>query len=53
MGSSGLSNLEMCRAEIDNIIASECIHCGENMIQNIDKPFLDDIEYELIKKEWE
>lgn len=53
MGSTGLSNLEMCRAEIDNIIASECLYCGENMIQNIDKPFLDDIEYEIIKKEWE
>ncbi|KAK9880904.1 hypothetical protein WA026_013235 [Henosepilachna vigintioctopunctata] len=53
VGSTGMSNVELCRMEIDNIVASECLYCGENMIKNIDKPFVDDAEYEKMKKEWE
>lgn len=52
-GSAGLSNIDVCKSEIDNILASECLYCGENMIKNIDKPFVDDLQYEKIKKEWE
>lgn len=52
-GSTGMSAKEMVKAEIDNIVASECLYCGENMIRNIDKPFIEENEYEKIMKEWE
>ncbi|KAJ8923177.1 hypothetical protein NQ315_001731 [Exocentrus adspersus] len=52
-GSTGMSAKEIVKSEIDNIVASECLYCGENMIRNIDKPFIEDYEYEHIMKEWQ
>ena len=52
-GSSGISAKDIVKADIDNIVASECLYCGEIMIRNIDKPFIDDNNYEEIMKEWE
>lgn len=52
-GSMGLSTRDAVKSDIDNIVASECLYCGENMIRNIDKPFVDDKEYDQIMKEWE
>ncbi|GJQ72360.1 dor [Trypoxylus dichotomus] len=52
-GSSGMSARDTVKADIDNIVASECLYCGENMIRNIDMPFVDDNEYDKIMKEWE
>ncbi|KAJ8929810.1 hypothetical protein NQ314_017407, partial [Rhamnusium bicolor] len=52
-GSTGMSARDQVKCEIDNILASECLYCGENMIRNIDKPFVEDYEYEHIMKEWE
>lgn len=52
-GSTGMSAKEVVKAEIDNIVASECLYCGENMIRNIDKPFIEENEYDKIMKEWE
>lgn len=52
-GSSGMSARDTVKADIDNIVASECLYCGENMIRNIDMPFVDDNEYDKILKEWE
>lgn len=52
-GSSGISAKELVKAEIDNIVASECLYCGENMIRNIDKPFIEEHDYEKVMKEWE
>lgn len=48
-----MSAKDTVKAEIDNIIASECLYCGENMIRNIDKPFIEDHDYDRIMKEWE
>lgn len=48
-----MSAREQVKTEIDNIIASECLYCGENMIRNIDKPFIEDFEYENIIKQWQ
>lgn len=33
-------NREKLAAEFDDIVASECLYCGDIMIRNIDKPFL-------------
>jgi len=52
-GSSGISARDAVKADIDNIIASECLYCGENMIRNIDMPFIDEKEYDRTMKEWE
>ncbi|XP_066154663.1 vacuolar protein sorting-associated protein 18 homolog isoform X1 [Euwallacea fornicatus] len=52
-GSSGITAREQIKAEIDNIIASECLYCGENMIRNIDKPFIEDYEYENVTRDWQ
>lgn len=52
-GSAGLSAKDNVRAEIDNILGSECLYCGETMIRNIDLPFIEDEDYERIIKEWE
>lgn len=51
-GSTGLSPADVIKSEIDNIVASECLYCGENMIRNIDKPFIEDYEYESVMKDW-
>lgn len=51
-GSTGLSAAEIVKSEIDNIVASECLYCGENMIRNIDKPFIEDYEYDSVMKDW-
>lgn len=53
ISSSGISAKDVLKGDIDNIIASECLYCGENMIRNIDLPFIDEKEYEKIMKEWE
>ncbi|XP_018319047.1 vacuolar protein sorting-associated protein 18 homolog isoform X2 [Agrilus planipennis] len=50
---SGLSTREAIKADIDSIVASECLYCGENMIRNIDMPFIDESDYEKIMKDWE
>lgn len=49
----GMTRRDQIKAEIDNIIASECLYCGENMIRNVDKPFIEDFEYESITREWQ
>ena len=41
--------LELLRDELDDLVASECLLCGELMIKTIDQPFLanDELELEL------
>lgn len=42
------------KSQLDEIIAEECLMCGEYMIQSIDTPFLprDEDEFEKLKQEW-
>ena len=47
-----MSKRELLRAELDDLIASECIFCGELMIKLIDKPFFEHTEYEKINNDW-
>ncbi|KAF9207124.1 hypothetical protein BGZ49_001112 [Haplosporangium sp. Z 27] len=39
--------LELLRDEMDDLVASECLLCGELMIKTIDQPFLTSDEHEL------
>ncbi|XP_047507228.1 vacuolar protein sorting-associated protein 18 homolog isoform X1 [Pieris napi] len=51
--SSGLPLREVLRSEIDDIVASECVLCGEHMIASIDQPFIADQDWDRVMKEWE
>lgn len=47
----GLSQREQIRHEIENILAADCLYCGEYMIDNIDKPFIDD--WDKVNSDWQ
>ncbi|CAH0723145.1 unnamed protein product, partial [Brenthis ino] len=51
--SNGLPLREVLKNEIDDIVASECVFCGEHMIACIDKPFIADEDWDRVMKEWE
>ncbi|CAH2264783.1 jg19176 [Pararge aegeria aegeria] len=51
--SSGLPLREVLKNEVDDIVASECVFCGEHMIACIDKPFIADEDWDRVMKEWE
>ncbi|XP_023944562.2 vacuolar protein sorting-associated protein 18 homolog isoform X2 [Bicyclus anynana] len=53
MTSSGLPLREVLKNEVDDIVASECVFCGEHMIACIDKPFIADEDWDRVMKEWE
>ncbi|EZA54658.1 vacuolar protein sorting-associated protein 18 homolog isoform X2 [Ooceraea biroi] len=50
--SVSLSTRDQIKADIDQLIASECLYCGELMIESIDKPFIEEEDYERVMKEW-
>ncbi|XP_043479320.1 vacuolar protein sorting-associated protein 18 homolog isoform X2 [Leptopilina heterotoma] len=51
-GSASLSTKDQIKADIDDLIASECLYCGDLMIESIDKPFIEEEDYERVMKEW-
>ena len=40
------------QAELDDLIASECVFCGDIMVRDIDKPFIDDQDFDRVMSEW-
>ncbi|KAH0950839.1 hypothetical protein HN011_007913 [Eciton burchellii] len=50
--SVSLSMRDQIKADIDQLVASECLYCGELMIESIDKPFIEEEDYERVMKEW-
>ena len=48
-----MSRKEMLRAELDDIIAAECIYCGSIMIDLIDKPFISDEDWDEVNAQWQ
>lgn len=48
-GDSDLSigKIEQLKEELDDIIASECVLCGEMMIKSIDQPFIGSEEIDV------
>lgn len=50
-GNAGTSR-EQIKSDIDDIIASECVYCGDLMIKSIDKPFIDPQKFEEEKSSW-
>ena len=47
-----LSKRDQARAELDDLVASECIFCGEIMVKMIDKPFIEDHEFAAVMEKW-
>lgn len=47
-----VSSREQIKSDIDDIVASECVYCGELMIKSIDKPFIDPGKFEEEKSSW-
>ncbi|XP_063971923.1 vacuolar protein sorting-associated protein 18 homolog [Diachasmimorpha longicaudata] len=52
VGSVSLSTKDQIKADIDNLVASDCLYCGEFMIESIDKPFIEEENYERVMAEW-
>ena len=40
------------KEEFDELVASECVFCGDIMIRMVDKPFVADEDYEAVKQSW-
>ncbi|XP_070564875.1 vacuolar protein sorting-associated protein 18 homolog isoform X2 [Ptychodera flava] len=44
---------DQIKMELDDIIAAECVYCGDIMIRSIDKPFIEDDEYVSVMASWQ
>ncbi|XP_042895877.1 vacuolar protein sorting-associated protein 18 homolog [Parasteatoda tepidariorum] len=51
--SASVSTKDKLTAELDDLVASECLYCGDIMIRSIDVTFLNMSEYSSILKSWE
>ncbi|XP_067129232.1 vacuolar protein sorting-associated protein 18 homolog [Centruroides vittatus] len=47
------NNREKLMANLDKIVGSECLYCGDIMIRSIDIPFITAKDYTEVTKEWE
>ncbi|XP_071479921.1 vacuolar protein sorting-associated protein 18 homolog [Diadema antillarum] len=52
-GTTKREEMDRLRNELDDIVAAECVYCGDIMIGSIDKPFIDRDQYEAVMKSWE
>ncbi|KAF6133683.1 VPS18 core subunit of CORVET and HOPS complexes [Phyllostomus discolor] len=43
---------EQLKADLDELVAAECVYCGELMIRSIDRPFIDPQHYEEEHLSW-
>lgn len=43
---------ERIKAEMDDVIAAECVLCGNAMIKTVDAPFIKDHEREALMLQW-
>ena len=50
--SAKLSRKEQLRAELDDLVAGECISCGDLIIRTIDVPLIDETEFDDALREW-
>ncbi|XP_061609636.1 vacuolar protein sorting-associated protein 18 homolog isoform X1 [Phyllopteryx taeniolatus] len=48
----GAASHEQMKSDLDDIVASECVYCGELMIRSVDKPFIDPLKFEEDKSSW-
>lgn len=48
----GQGSREQIKSDIDDVIACECVYCGELMIKSIDKPFIDPPKFDQEMSSW-
>nr|CAD7570178.1 unnamed protein product [Timema californicum] len=53
VGSATISARDQLKADINSIVASECLFCGDMMIRSIDRPFIENEDYDKVMKDWE
>lgn len=46
-----LTQRDQIKNEIENILAADCLYCGDYMIDSIDKPFIDD--WDKVNLDWQ
>lgn len=51
--SSVVSTKDKLCAELDDLVASDCLYCGDLMIESVDDPFINPDHYVEIMKSWE
>lgn len=44
---------EQVRAEIDSLVAGECLYCGDNLVANIDTPFISNNDWDASMADWQ
>ncbi|XP_064080342.1 vacuolar protein sorting-associated protein 18 homolog [Macrobrachium nipponense] len=44
---------EQIQSEIDSLVAGECLYCGDNIVSNIDTPFINANEWDATMAEWQ
>jgi len=52
-GSAVISTRDQIKSDIDEIVASECVYCGDTMLKLIDVPFIPEDDYMKVQREWE
>lgn len=50
-GVANLSQRDNIKNEIETILAAECLFCGEYMINQIDRPFIED--WDRVNLDWQ
>lgn len=50
--STKLSKKDQLRSELDDLVAHECLYCGDAMIRMIDRPLIEKDKYEEAMQEW-
>lgn len=43
---------EKLQDDLDELVAAECLYCGDAMIRSLDKPFIKDVDFEAILLSW-
>jgi hypothetical protein len=52
LGTAWLSKRDQIRSELDDVMASQCLYCGDLMVKMIDRPLIEDADFERVTNEW-
>ncbi len=51
-GTAKLSKKDQLRAELDELMAGQCLYCGDLMVRQVDKPLIADADFENEMRLW-
>lgn len=46
-----MSSRDQLKTEIETILGSDCLYCGEIMINSIDQPFI--VDWDKVNSDWQ